>query len=189
MPARRIVNDVSALTHDPDAAGLVARRGCPVVLMHMRGTPATMMSLRDYEDVAVDVTRELAARVDAAEAAGIPRARIAVDPGIGFAKGRRQSLAVLARLPLLLNLGCRILVGVSRKSLIGALTGEDLPAARAPGSLAAGLFAIMRGAAILRVHDVEETVAALRVWEALSGWTDAPRDPAVERLEDAPGRL
>ena len=165
-----IINDVSALTHDPEAAALIARRGCPVVLMHMRGTPATMMQLRSYTDVAVDVTRELGARVAAAEAAGIPRERIAIDPGIGFAKGPRQSLAMLARLPLLLNLGCRILVGVSRKGLIGALSGEPDPSARLPGSLAAGLFAVRQGAAILRAHDVEGTVAALRTWEALAGW-------------------
>ena len=163
------VNDISALTHDPASASLVARRGCPVVLMHMRGTPATMMGLRGYGDVAVEVTRELAARVAAAEAAGIARARIAIDPGIGFAKGRAQNLAMLARLPILLNLGCRILVGVSRKAFIGALSGAPDPAARLPGSLAAGLFAVGLGASILRVHDVAETVAALRCREALAG--------------------
>ena len=163
------VNDISALTHDPAAAPFVARRLCPVVLMHMRGTPATMMRLRDYGDVAVEVTRELAARIAAAEAAGIARERIAIDPGIGFAKGRAQNLAMLARLPILLNLGCRILVGVSRKAFIGELSGAPEPAARLPGSLAAGLFAAGLGASILRVHDVAETVAALRCREAIAG--------------------
>ena len=166
-----VINDVSALTHDPDSAKLIARRGCPVVLMHMRGTPATMMQFRTYGDVAVDVTRELADRLAMAEAAGIARERIAIDPGIGFAKGRRDSVAMLARLPILCNLGCRILVGVSRKSLIGELTGSKDPGSRLPGSLAAGLFAVGLGATILRVHDVEETVAALRTWRALSAWT------------------
>ncbi len=163
-----IVNDVSALAHDPTAAPLLAERGCPVVLMHMRGTPETMASLAAYTDVAVEVTRELAARIAAAEAAGIPRERIAVDPGIGFAKRVRHSLEVLRRLPLLLNLGCRILVGASRKSFISGVADVADPKDRLPGSLAAALSALCRGAAILRVHDVAETVQAVRIWRAIA---------------------
>ena len=163
----RIVNDVSALAHDPCAPPLVAARRCPLVLMHMRGTPATMQGLTQYDDVAADATRELAASLAAAEAAGIDRASIALDPGIGFAKGAGQNEALLARLPVLLNLGCRILVGVSRKGFIGRLSGENEPKQRLPGSLAAGLAALLGGAAILRVHDVAETVQAVRVWQGI----------------------
>jgi dihydropteroate synthase len=164
----RIVNDVSALRHDPAVAALVAARGCPVVLMHMRGDPATMQGLARYEDVALDVARELAGRLDAAERAGIGPARIALDPGIGFAKAAGHNEALLARLPVLLNLGCRLLVGVSRKAFIGRLSGEADPLCRLPGSLAAGVVALLGGAAILRVHDVAETVQAVRVWHGIA---------------------
>jgi len=162
-----IVNDVSGLAHDPEAAALVAARGCPVVLMHMRGTPATMTGLAGYMDVAVEVTRELGDRVRAAEAAGIKRGQIILDPGIGFAKTVSHSLEMIRRLPLLLNLGCRILVGASRKSFISGVADTVPPKGRLPGSLAAGLFALSRGASILRVHDVAETVQAARIWQAL----------------------
>jgi dihydropteroate synthase len=163
-----IVNDVSALSHDPEAAGVVAEAGCPVILMHMRGTPETMRSLATYRDVALDVAEELAARIAAAEAAGIPRARIVLDPGIGFAKTAEQNLTLLARLPVLHQLGCPLLVGVSRKSFIGHVAGIADPVARLPGSLAAGLAAVAAGAGILRVHDVAETVQALRVASAIA---------------------
>ncbi len=165
----RIINDISALAYDPRAAPLLAGRGCPVVLMHARGVPATMLRLTDYADVAVDVTRELAIRVDAAAAAGIARAAIALDPGIGFAKGPGQNEELLARLPLLLNLGCRLVVGVSRKAFIGRVGGEADPLRRLPGSLAAGLLALLGGAAVLRVHDVRETVQAISVISAIQG--------------------
>jgi dihydropteroate synthase len=163
----RIVNDVSALAHDPDAAALVAARGCPVVLMHMRGTPATMPHLLDYADPPWDVLRELAARIAAAERAGIARAAIAIDPGIGFAKGTTHNAVLLARLPILLNLGCRLVVGVSRKGFIERIAGPAAPLARLGGSLAAGLAGVLGGAAVLRVHDVAETVQAVRVWQAI----------------------
>jgi dihydropteroate synthase len=172
-----IVNDISALAHDPDAVRVVAAAGCPVILMHMRGTPATMMQFRRYDDVAADVTRELAARMAAAEAAGVARERIALDPGIGFAKGEAENLAMLAGLPVLCALGRPVVVGVSRKAFIGRIAGVQTPAERGAGSLAAGLFAVGLGAAILRVHDVAETVQALRVWQALaaSATSLAPR--------------
>ncbi len=169
-----IVNDVSGLAHDGESAGLVARRGCPVVLMHMRGTPATMAGLARYGDVAVEVEAELAALLARAEAAGVRRSQVALDPGIGFAKGAEDAPALLRRLPLLLGLGCRVLVGVSRKGFVGALSGVAEPWARLPGSLAAGLFALSRGASILRVHDVAATVQAVRVWDALTGWEESP---------------
>jgi len=163
-----IVNDVTALSHDPAAAPLVASRGCPVILMHMRGDFATMYAQATYADVPHEVRDELAARVAAAEAAGIRRAQIAIDPGIGFAKTAPQSAAMLRGLTTLRDLGCPILVGVSRKSFLGALADAPDAAGRLPGSLAATLFAITQGAAILRVHDVPETIQALRIWQALT---------------------
>ena len=163
-----IVNDVTALTHDPASAPLVAARGCPVILMHMRGTPATMLALAAYGDVADDVARELADRVAAAEQAGIARAAIAIDPGFGFAKHPPHSIALLRRLSRLRRLGLPIVAGVSRKGFIRATSGEPDPARAFSGSIAAGLFALTQGAAVLRVHDVRETAGALRVWHALA---------------------
>jgi dihydropteroate synthase len=157
------------LTRDPAAAALVAARGCPVVLMHMRGTPATMSSLACYDDVVAEVTAELAARIAAAERAGIARAAIAIDPGFGFAKHPSHSLALLRGMRALTVLGLPILAGVSRKGFIGAAGGEPDPANRFPGSLAAGLFALAQGAVVLRVHDVKGTVQAIRVWHAITG--------------------
>jgi len=163
-----IVNDVSALAHDKAAAPLVAARGCPVVLMHMRGTPTDMHAEAHYDDVVGDVRRELGERIDAAMRAGVARDRIVIDPGIGFAKKAGQSMELLRRLPELASLGCPILVGVSRKSFMSTVTGEADPRRRLAGSLAAGLFALSRGAAILRVHDGFETIQAINVWHALS---------------------
>lgn len=166
----RIVNDVSALRHDPAALRVVAEAGAPVVLMHMLGDdPRLMQQDPRYGDVALEVAGFLADRVAAAEAAGIPRARIALDPGIGFGKTPAHNLALLERLPLLVGLGCPVLVGASRKGFLGRLSGVAEAGRRLPGSLAAALFAATRGAAILRVHDVAETVQALRVWRALGG--------------------
>jgi dihydropteroate synthase len=165
----RIVNDVSALTHDPAALALLAARDCPVVLMHMRHDPASMTARAHYEDVAGEVLAELAARVAAAVAAGIRRENIAVDPGIGFAKTPAHNLALLPHLAALLALGCPILVGVSRKGFIGQLSGVAEPRRRHAGSLAAALHAVAHGATILRVHDVAQTAQALRVWRGLVG--------------------
>jgi dihydropteroate synthase len=165
----RIVNDVSALAYDPRAADVVARFGCPVVLMHMRGAFATMYAEARYVDVMAEVRAELAERIAAALRAGIRPEQIAIDPGIGFAKQADHSVAVLRGLSGLKDLGYPLLVGVSRKSFIGAVAGEPDAGRRLGGSLAAGLFAVLRGASILRVHDVRETVQALKVWQTLSG--------------------
>ncbi|MGH7048904.1 MAG: dihydropteroate synthase [Stellaceae bacterium] len=163
-----LINDTSALTYDPEAAPLLARAEVPIVLMHMRGTPATMMAEAIYHDVAVEVTNELASRLAVAERAGIASERILLDPGIGFAKTTAHNLELLSRLPLLLNLGCPLVLGASRKHFIGRIGGETAPRRRLPGSLAAALFGLARGAAILRVHDVPETIQALGVWQALT---------------------
>ena len=163
-----VINDISALRHDPAASALVAARGCPVILMHMRGTPATMNSLVQYDDVAAEVAAELADLAARAQQAGIARERIALDPGVGFAKIGAQNHDLLRGLPQIAALGFPLVVGVSRKAFIGRLTGQDNAKERDAGSLAAALFALSRGATILRVHNVFATVAAIRVWQALA---------------------
>lgn len=162
-----IINDVSALRHDPEAMAVVARSDAPVILMHMPGNdPATMQSLATYDDVAVEVAGFLRDRVAACEAAGIPRGRIAVDPGIGFGKTMAHNLALIDRLPLLTALGCRVVLGVSRKRFIGTLSGVEEAGRRVHGSVAAALAGAARGASVVRVHDVAETAQALAVWRA-----------------------
>jgi len=161
------VNDVSALSHDPDAAALVASRGCPVVLMHMRGEPRTMQAEPRYDCAPLDVYDELEARVTAAERAGIARQRILVDPGFGFAKGVDHNLEVTSWLAVLHGLGCPVLFGASRKSSIGKMSRGEPASQRLPGSLALALAGAACGAQVLRVHDVAETVQALTVQRAL----------------------
>jgi len=164
-----LINDVSALAHDPQAVPALAAETCPVVLMHMRGTPETMQGLTRYGDVAADVTRELGARVEAAVAGGIARARLIVDPGFGFAKTDAQNMELLRRLPLLAGLGCRVLLGVSRKGTLGRISGVARADGRLAGSLAAALAGLVLPGVILRVHDVAETVQAVRVAGAING--------------------
>jgi len=162
-----LINDVSALAHDPDAIAVVAAHDCPVALMHMRGTPETMNDLTDYADVAVDVVRGLALRIDAATRGGIAPERIIVDPGIGFAKTPAQNFELLARLPILANLGCRVLLGTSRKRFIGAATAVTDPVARDPGTLVTTLPGLDLPGSLLRVHAVAPMVQAVRVWQAM----------------------
>ena len=168
-----MVNDVSALSHDPAARGAMAAASCPVVLMHMRGTPQTMQALTGYRDVAVEVLRELAEGIGQAERAGIDRARLLVDPGIGFAKTDEQNLELLRRLPILAGLGCRVQLGVSRKGFVGRIGGAAVATDRFPGSIAAVLPALSLPGCVLRVHDVAETVQAVRLsvrlWQADHG--------------------
>jgi dihydropteroate synthase len=167
-----IVNDVSALTHDPASLGVVARAGAAVILMHMQGTPDTMQAAPRYADVALDVYDALAARIALCIAAGIDPAQIAADPGIGFGKTVAHNLALLDQLSLFHGLGVPLLVGVSRKGFIARLSRGEPPSERLPGSLAAGLAAIGQGCRILRVHDVSETMQAVRVATA-SWWQPA----------------
>ncbi|WP_448187962.1 dihydropteroate synthase [Azospirillum sp. sgz301742] len=163
-----ILNDVSALTHDPEALDVAARSGAPVVLMHMRGVPETMNAAPRYADPALDVFDELEQRVRACEAAGIPRGRILVDPGIGFAKTIPQGAAVTRALSMFHATGCGVLVGFSRKGLIERRAGASEPRARLPGSLAAALVAFSQGVQVVRVHDVAATAQARDVWDALT---------------------
>jgi dihydropteroate synthase len=170
-----MVNDVSALTYDERAASLVAAARCPVVLMHHQGPPETMQTAPHYEmPVAFAVYDWLEERIAAAEAAGIERARIVVDPGIGFGKTVQHNLRLMNALALFHGLGCALMVGASRKRMIGALSGEAPADRRLAGSLALALKAAEQGVQLLRVHDVEETVQALRVWRGLRDSALAP---------------
>lgn len=162
----RIVNDVSALA-DPRMAAVVARAGAGLVLMHMRGTPETMQRDTAYTDVVGEVAAHLAERQRVAEAAGVARECIALDPGIGFGKSAEGSLTLLARVHELTAAGRPVLVGASRKSFLARLTGnEGPPDTRLAASLAAATIAVLGGATILRVHDVAATVHAVRIARA-----------------------
>jgi len=164
-----IINDVSGLRHDADALRVVAQSRCPVILMHALTTdPRTMQRDVAYQDVATEVARFLEARVETLERLGIPRSRIAVDPGLGFGKRIDDNLALVSRLALLANIGCTVLLGASRKGFIGRITGVEQAGQRVAGSLAIALAGAANGAHILRVHDVTETVRALRMAEALA---------------------
>ena len=163
-----IVNDVSALTHDPDMAS-VAAGAEGVCLMHALGDPQTMQADPRYDDVVLDVCDFLEDRLAAAEAAGIDRARVLVDPGIGFGKTLAHNLALLRRLSLFHALGCAVLLGVSRKRFIGTLSGVERAADRVAGSVAAALAGLAHGAQMLRVHDVAATAEAVAVWRAIEG--------------------
>jgi len=163
-----LVNDVSALTWDPNAAAAVARAGCPVVLMHHKGDPASMQDDPHYDRPALlEIYDWLAERIAAAVAAGIDRSRIIVDPGFGFGKTVQHNLQLMNGLAVLHGLGCPIMLGASRKRTIGALTNEAPADQRLAGSLALALKAAEQGAQLIRVHDVPETLQALRVWRGL----------------------
>jgi len=179
-----LVNDVSALG-DPAMAGVVAAAGCPLVLMHSRGEISSMQQDIRFTDVVAEVRTELAAALARAEAAGIEPGRTVLDPGIGFGKTAGQNLELLRALPELSALGRPLLVGASRKSFLAITTGEP-PERRLPGSLAAAGWAADGGAAILRVHDVAETVSFLATWRAIreAGEADSDRRGETDRRLD-----
>jgi dihydropteroate synthase len=161
-----MINDVSALTHDPDSLGVAAALGCPVILMHSRGDPQTMQDNPHYDDVLLEVYDYLETRIAACVAAGIKREVLIVDPGIGFGKTLDHNLALLAGLSLFHGLGAPILLGASRKRIIGSIIGRSDPKERLPGSLAVAIAGAAQAVQILRVHDVEATRQALDVWRA-----------------------
>ncbi|HQU67292.1 MAG TPA: dihydropteroate synthase [Albidovulum sp.] len=166
----RFVNDVAALSYDPQIAHEVASAGVPLCLMHAKGTPATMQADPRYGDVLLDVYDFLEAAIARAEAAGIPRDRIVVDPGIGFGKTAAHNLALLRGLSLFHQTGCVILLGASRKRFIGALAGGEAATQadrRMPGTLAVTLAGIGQGVQIHRLHDMVEAKQALRLWQAV----------------------
>jgi dihydropteroate synthase len=171
----RMINDVSALTYDERSAEIAAGLNVLVVLMHHKGAPEVMQDHPTYDDVLVEVYLWLEERIRAALEAGVARDNILVDPGFGFGKNISHNLALMNGLALFHSLGCPLVVGASRKRTIGALSGEAPPDQRLGGSVALALKAAEQGAQVIRVHDVFETVQALRVWR---GMRDAALTPA-----------
>ena len=175
------VNDVTAFRHDPELAGLVADRGLDCCLMHMLGEPRTMQQDPRYDDVVDDVKAFLAQRMAVAVAAGVPEERIQLDPGIGFGKTLEHNLALLRRLDELVALGRPIVVGTSRKSFLGRLTGRDVTE-RVPATVATNVIAFERGARVFRVHDVAATADALAVAAAtFARWPATPTRTTTTR--------
>lgn len=174
-----LVNDVSALTYDPRATEIVARAQAPVVLMHHQGTPEVMQDAPTYDGpVLLAVYDWLEARIEACVEAGIARDRILIDPGIGFGKTVQHNLDLMNGLALFHGLGCPLILGASRKRMIGALSGEAPADRRLGGSMALALKAVEQGAQMVRVHDVPETLQALRVWRGLRDAALTPRQSA-----------
>ena len=161
-----MVNDINAL-QDAAALQIVAASEAAVCLMHKQGNPQTMQQQPHYQNVMVEVRDFLRERLAAAEAAGIARERIVIDPGFGFGKTLAHNLDLLRHLDRLRELGAPVLAGLSRKSMLGAITGQDVDH-RVSASVAAALIAVQRGASIVRVHDVRETVDALKIWSAVN---------------------
>ena len=172
-----MLNDVRALSRD-GALEAAAATGLPVCLMHMQGEPGTMQEDPRYDDLVTEVRDFLITRMEAARFAGIPRERILLDPGFGFGKTLAHNVELLAELERIVELGPPVLVGMSRKGMIGRLTGRTLDA-RVAGSVAAAALAVDRGARIIRVHDVAETVDAVAVAAAVAGM--APVDETVDQ--------
>jgi dihydropteroate synthase len=170
----QIVNDVSALLYDDRALEIVARQQCHVVLMHYPGPAKDPHAGDTYADPLLNVFDWLEARIEAVVASGIGRDRIIIDPGIGFGKGVAHNLAILNALTLFHTLGCPVLLGASRKRLIGAIANEAPADKRLGGSIALALKGVEQGAQLIRVHDVEESVQAIRIWR---GWRDAALSP------------
>ena len=170
------VNDVTALRGDPDLASLCAERRCELVLMHMLGTPRTMQEDPRYDDVVADVKAFLAERIEAAVAAGVQEGRIWVDPGIGFGKTVEHNLELLRRLGELRGLGRPILVGTSRKSFLGRITGREVDE-RVGGTVASNVLAVANGADGVRVHDVAQMRDALRIADATLSPAGAAAQP------------
>jgi dihydropteroate synthase len=171
----RLINDVSALTFDDRSAGIIAAAGLPVILMHHQGAPEVMQEDPRYDDVLVEVYQWLEERIAVAEAAGIARDKILIDPGFGFGKSVAHNLELMNGLALLHSLGCPVVVGASRKRTIGALSNEAPADKRLGGSIAFALKGAEQGVQMLRVHDVYETVQALRIWRGLRDQALTPR--------------
>jgi dihydropteroate synthase len=167
----RIINDISAMTADPEMISAAANYGCGVILMHMQGRPHTMQIDPKYADVVTEVRDYLGARADNAIEKGVSRTSLAVDPGIGFGKILEHNVRLLRNLKSICDLGMPVVVGLSRKSFLGKLTGRNTED-RMAASLAGAVWCALHGAAVLRVHDVKETVDALRMAAKLEGWSE-----------------
>jgi dihydropteroate synthase len=168
-----MINDISALRHDPDSLAIAGASGAPVILMHSRGEPATMQHRPHYERVSLDIFDHFEQRIQLWESAGFARSRLLLDPGIGFGKTLDHNLEILQRLDLYRSLGLPLVLGVSRKSFVARICGDLQETERLPGSLAAALFGLAHGISLLRVHDVGATRQAVRLWQAI---TDASVD-------------
>lgn len=179
-----LINDICALTQD-GALEAAAELGVPVILMHMQGEPRTMQDAPQYDDVVGQVRRFLADRLFACELAGIPKSRLVIDPGFGFGKNLDHNLHLLARLEAFADLGVPLLAGLSRKRMLGEITGREV-GERVAASVAAHLIAAQRGAMLLRVHDVAPLRDALALWQALQPHlpTPARNAPAMPRWPD-----
>jgi dihydropteroate synthase len=179
------INDVRAL-RDEGALQAAAELQVPVCLMHMQGQPRSMQDAPQYDDVVGEVHRFLADRILACEMAGIDRRRVLVDPGFGFGKSLEHNLSLLRAIERFVDLGAGVYVGLSRKSMIGKLTGREAPGERVAGSVAAALVAVQRGAMLVRTHDVAATVDALAVWRAVHAGDPAPApvSPPAPRWPD-----
>lgn len=163
-----IINDVSALRFDPEVADVAAREGAPLVLMHMRGEPATMQKIEPSPDIFAEIASDLSAAIQRAESRGVQRDQLIIDPGVGFGKTLDQNLAIINHLDRFETMGLPLMIGTSRKTFIGRLTGraED---ERLFGTAASVAVAILRGAHIVRVHDVKQLVEVARVTDAIAG--------------------
>lgn len=176
-----MINDIRALS-EPGALDVAVETRAAVVLMHMRGEPRSMQQAPDYDDVVADVHRFLAERIFAAEMAGIEKRKLVLDPGFGFGKTTAHNLTLLAAFERFAEFGLPLLAGFSRKRSIGEITGREVPAERVAGSVAAHLIAVQRGASIVRVHDVAETVDALKVWRAVDAISLPRNDSATATI-------
>ena len=163
-----IVNDISGLKDDPKLGFIVSQYDVPIVLMHMRGTPENMQENPHYTDVVEEIVNELEVCIGRAKSFAIPADRIIIDPGIGFGKRLEDNLLILKHIERFGSLGYMLLIGLSRKSFIGTVTGAGVES-RLAGSLAANMYSIMKGAQIVRVHDVAETVQMLEILSAVEG--------------------
>ena len=163
-----IVNDISALTYDSEAIKVVAEYQCPTVLMHMQGTPQTMQKNPQYQDVTKDVLHFLNQKIHECETYGIDKTLLIIDPGIGFGKTLNDNCLLLSNIREFQALGCLILLGTSRKSFIGQISGEEKADRRLPGSISSLIWGRSQGVQMFRVHDVQETKQALDVYEAIA---------------------
>ena len=163
----KIINDVSALQHDPESINVIKKSKCFIILMHMQGNPQTMQKNPKYNFAPKDIYFFLKKQIIKCEKNNIKKNRIIIDPGIGFGKTSKHNIQILQNLKIFHKLGCNILVGLSRKRLISDLSNKEKPADRLPGTIAANQYALEQGADIIRVHDVKEALQAKLIWQTL----------------------
>tara|TARA_B100001245_G_scaffold209950_1_gene173786 strand:- start:721 stop:1557 length:837 start_codon:yes stop_codon:yes gene_type:complete len=163
----KIINDVSALNHDPESINVIKASKCLLVLMHMRGNPQTMQKEPKYNFAPRDIYYFLKKKIMKCEKNGIKKNRIIIDPGIGFGKTSKHNIQILQNLRIFHKLGCNILIGLSRKRFISDLSKKEEPIDRIPGTIAANQYALEQGVDIIRVHDVKEALQAKLIWQAL----------------------